>query len=57
MAFEIESGTILTAEQLQNHVKIYAGPAVSTSKLFLYLPIEHLPVNMIQNILNTAFCI
>ena len=26
MAFEIESGTILTAEQLQNHVKIYAGP-------------------------------
>lgn len=44
MAFEIESGTILTNEQLQNHVKIYAGPGAGKT---------HFLVENVKNIVVT----
>lgn len=44
MAFEIESGTILTAEQLQNHVKIYAGPGAGKTH-FLVENVKNIVTN------------
>ncbi|NBK97715.1 MAG: ATP-dependent helicase [Erysipelotrichia bacterium] len=44
MAFEIESSTILTNEQLQNHVKIYAGPGAGKT---------HFLVENVKNIVIT----
>lgn len=44
MAFEIESGTILTAEQLQNHGKIYAGPGAGKTH-FLVENVKNIVTN------------
>lgn len=44
MAFEIESGTILTAEQLKNHVKIYAGPGAGKTH-FLVENVKNIVTN------------
>lgn len=44
MAIEIESGTILTAEQLQNHIKIYAGPGAGKTH-FLVENVKNIVTN------------
>ena len=44
MAVEIESGTILTAEQLKNHIKVYAGPGAGKT---------HFLVENVKNIVTT----
>ena len=44
MAFEIESGTILTTEQLQNHAKIYAGPGAGKTH-FLVENVKNIAIN------------
>ena len=44
MAFEIESGTILTSEQLQNHAKIYAGPGAGKTH-FLVENVKNIAIN------------
>ena len=44
MAFEIESGTILTNEQLQNHAKIYAGPGAGKTH-FLVENVKNIAIN------------
>lgn len=43
MAFEIDSGTILNTEQLQNHIKIYAGPGAGKT---------HFLVENVKNIIT-----
>ena len=44
MAFEIESGIILTAEQLQKHLKIYAGPGAGKTH-FLVENVKNIVTN------------
>ena len=59
MAFEIESGTILTAEQLQNHVKIYAGPGAGKTH-FLVENVKNIVINhpiIAQSRLRKVLCI
>lgn len=59
MAFEIESGTILTAEQLQNHVKIYAGPGAGKTH-FLVENVKNIVTNhpiVAQSRLRKVLCI
>lgn len=59
MAFEIESGTILTAEQFQNHVKIYAGPGAGKTH-FLVENVKNIVTNhpiIAQSRLRKVLCI
>ena len=59
MAFEIESGTILTAEQLQNHLKIYAGPGAGKTH-FLVENVKNIVTNhpiVAQSRSRKALCI
>lgn len=44
MAIEIKSGDILTPEQLQNHIKVYAGPGAGKT---------HFLVENVKNIIST----